>query len=257
LTAALGIARRQLVRVMKTPTLLLPQLMFPLVMFAAFAGGVKAITGFTPPSGSGGFNYYNYTAFQFIFVLTLASGLSGIAIGLAAAQDFESGFARRMMLAVPRRGVLLVGYVLAGVISGLAIAIILLVVGLIGGMTIRGNALQVVGVFALASAFNVVASLFGVGLAMRARSVQIGPAMQMPVFLPLFFSPVYAPRKLLTDWLHKVANVNPMTPSLEAGRGLMAGQPVSVALAFGILLGFGVLAGLWAVTGLRQAERIV
>jgi ABC-2 type transport system permease protein len=256
LTTALGLARRQLSRVLKTPTLLLPQLAFPLVMFAAFAGGVKAVSGFVSTSGPG-FNYYNYTAFQFIFVLTLASGLSGVAVGLAAAQDFESGFARRMMLAVPRRGVLLFGYVLAGLISGLAIAMTLLVVALAGGMTIRGDALQVIGVFALGAAFNVVASLFGTGLAMRARSVQIGPAMQLPVFLPLFFSPVYAPRPLLTDWLHKVANVNPMTPPLEAGRGLIAGRPVSVVLAFGILIGFGLLAALWAIVGLRRAERTV
>ena len=40
---------------------------------------------------------------------------------------------------------------------------------------------------------------------MRLRTMQAGPAMQMPVFLVLFLAPVYVPLDLLSGWLHAVA----------------------------------------------------
>ncbi len=39
--------------------------------------------------------------------------------------------------------------------------------------------------------------------------MQAGPIMQMPVFLVLFFAPVYVPLNLLNGWIHDVAVVEP------------------------------------------------
>ena len=76
---------------------------------------------------------------------------------------------------------------------------------------------------------NLVAALWAVGLAMFLRTEQAGAVIQMPVFVLLFLAPVYVPITLLTGWIHDVANLNPVTPVLEAGRGLLAGSPVKVA----------------------------
>ena len=81
--------------------------------------------------------------------------------------------------------------------------------------------------------------------------MQAGPVMQMPVFLILFFAPVYVPLALLTGWLHAVASVNPATAFLEAGRSLIAGDPVHVALAFGAALTLVAASAL----GLPRAEK--
>ena len=59
---------------------------------------------------------------------------------------------------------------------------------------------------------------------MRLRTMQAGPIMQMPVFLVLFFAPVYVPLSLLEGWIHAVAVVNPLTPVIEAGRGFISGE---------------------------------
>jgi ABC-type multidrug transport system permease subunit len=66
---------------------------------------------------------------------------------------------------------------------------------------------------------------------------------------------VYTPRHLLGGWVHSVANWNPATALLEAGRGLLAGQPVSVALAYGCAIGLAALLGLFSLRGMRAAER--
>ena len=89
---------------------------------------------------------------------------------------------------------------------------------------------------------------------MRFRTVQAGPLMQMPVFMALFLAPVYVPLDLLSGWIATVARFNPVTYLLEAARGLVAGDPVYVGLAFG--LAFALVAGflVWARRGLRSAE---
>ena len=77
----------------------------------------------------------------------------------------------------------------------------------------------------------------------------------MPVFVALFLAPVYVPLSLLTGWVHAVSRVNPITAVLEAGRGLLAGSPVKVALAFVALAGAAALLGAFARRGLASAER--
>ena len=75
---------------------------------------------------------------------------------------------------------------------------------------------------------------------MRLRTMQAGPVMQMPVFLILFFAPVYVPLALLQGWIHAVATANPITRVLEAGRGFLAGSPTEVGVAFAVVFGFAV-----------------
>jgi ABC-2 type transport system permease protein len=90
---------------------------------------------------------------------------------------------------------------------------------------------------------------------MRLRTMQAGPVMQMPVFLVLFFAPVYVPLSLLEGWIHAVAAVNPVTRVLEAGRGLLDGSPTEVGAAFVVAVGLAFALSLWALRGLRSAER--
>jgi len=76
----------------------------------------------------------------------------------------------------------------------------------------------------------------------------------MPVFLILFFAPVYVPLSLLDGWIHAVAVVNPLTPVIEAGRGFISGSRTEVAEAYVLILLLGVLFLIWAIRGLRKAE---
>jgi ABC-type multidrug transport system permease subunit len=66
---------------------------------------------------------------------------------------------------------------------------------------------------------------------------------------------VYVPIDLLNGWVEHVAKVNPITPVLEAGRSLLAGDPEKVGIALVVLAaGLGVFA-FWARGGLKSAER--
>jgi ABC-2 type transport system permease protein len=122
-------------------------------------------------------------------------------------------------------------------------------------MNVGGNGVDVFALYALALIVSLAGTLWATGVAMRLRTVQAGPIMQLPVFLALFFAPVYVPLALLNGWLEAVASVNPVTHLLEAGRSLIAGSPTDVGLAFLIAAGLAVALGFWALRGLRSAER--
>ena len=247
---AQGVAWRSLHNAFTNPSLLIPSLLFPLFFFVAFAGGlsrVEEVPGFDFPSG--------YTAFQFVFVLLQSAAFGGVFTGFGIARDFETGFARRLLLAAPNRTGIVVGYAAAALVRWLVTAAVLTVVALIAGMEVGGDGVDLFGLYALALILNLAAILWAAGVAMRLRTMQAGPVMQMPVFLVLFFAPVYVPLSLLDGWIHALATVNPVTRVLEAGRGLLDGSPTEVGAAFAVALGLALAFSFWALRGLRSAER--
>jgi ABC-2 type transport system permease protein len=245
-----AVAWRALHNVFTNPSLLIPSLVFPLFFFVAFAGGLSSVDevpGFDFPLG--------YTAFQFVFVLLQSAVFGGVFTGFGIARDFETGFARRLLVAAPNRVGIVLGYAAAALVRWLLTAVVLTAVALAAGMQVGGDGVDLFGLYVLALLLNVSAIFWAAGVAMRLRTMQAGPVMQMPAFLVLFFAPVYVPLSLLDGWIHALATVNPVTRVLEAGRSLLAGSPTEVAVAFSV--GFALVAAfsLWALRGLRSAER--
>lgn len=234
------------------PAMAIPALLFPLFFFTAFAGGlsrVDQIPGFDYSAG--------YTTFVYGFVLLQASAFGGIFTGFSVARDFESGFSRRLFLAATRRGGIVAGYWLAALARAIFTVGVITAVAIVAGLNVNGGAVDLVGLYALAVMVNFAAMLFGTGVAMRLRTMQAGPAMQVPAFLFLFLAPVWVPYDLLTGWVHGAASVNPLTLVLESGRGFLAGDPFEVLPAFAVMLLLAAVTVLWADGGLRSAERAV
>jgi ABC-2 type transport system permease protein len=249
LSVALGVAWRVLHNVFTNPSLFVPSLLFPLFFFTAFAGGLSRV------SDVPGFDYEpGYTSFQFVFVLLQSAAFGGVFTGFGIARDFESGFARRLLLAAPRRSGIVAGYAMAAIVRWLVTASVLTAVALAVGMNVGGGAVDLFGLYTLALLVNFTALLWSAGVAMRLRTMQAAPAMQLPVFLVLFFAPVYVPIDLLSGWIEAIASVNPATAFLESGRGLLAGDPEHVLLAFALAFGLGAAFAVWALRGLRTAE---
>ena len=246
---ASGVAWRTLKNVFTNPALIFPSLIFPLFFFTAFAGGLSQV------SSVPGFDFEpGYTAFQFCFVLIQSAAFGGVFTGFGIARDFESGFARRLLLAAPNRSGIVLGYALAALVRWLVTAAVLTVVALLAGMNVFGGPVDVVGMYTLALLINIAGLLWACGVAMRFRTIQAGPVMQMPVFLILFFAPVYVPLTLLSGWIEVVATLNPLTYVLEAVRSMLAGDEIHVLSAFVIAAGLVGLFSLWSLRGLRKAE---
>jgi ABC-2 type transport system permease protein len=232
------------------PTLIIPSLLFPLFFFTAFAGGLSRVDSIP------GFDYgANYTTWIYGFVLLQASTFGGIFTGFSVARDFESGFARRLMLGATNRGGIIGGYWLSALVRTATTVSVVTVVALIAGLEIHGGGIDLVGLYTLAFLMNTVAMLFGTGVAMRLRTMQAGPLIQTPAFLLLFLAPVWVPYDLLTGWVQAAASVNPLTLVIDTVRGFLVGDPAKVLPAFLVVLLLVSVSLLWAHGGLRSAER--
>ena len=246
---ALTIAWRSLHTYVRRPDLFVLSLVFPLVFLASFAGGLTAlgsVPGFHFPAG--------YTAFQFVFVLCQSSMFAGLFTGFSLAFDFESGFARRLMLAAEDRRGIALGYALVALSRAVITLTLVTGVALATGMQITGSGVDIFGLYGLAALLVLVGYAWAAGVAFRFRSIQAGPLMQTPVFLIIFLAPVYVPLSLLQGWIHAVAQINPATAFLEAGRGLISGVHDHTGLAYICAAALIALLSVWMLTGLRKAE---
>ena len=229
----------------------IPPLLIPLFFYAAFAGALGGI------GKTKGFSYYDYTAFQFIFVLYLCSAFCGVFTALDIGGYYEQGMGRRLMLATPRRMAIVAGFLASALIRAVVFMAAVWAIALATGLDVRGGALDIVGLLALGLLLTVATTLYGTGIGLRFQSKRAGGLVILPVYMAVFLTPVFTPRDQLTGWLKAVADVNPLTPVLESGRGFLAGEPVSVGLAFGVLGGLIVLTSFFAYTGMKKAEQKV
>jgi ABC-type multidrug transport system permease subunit len=242
------VAWRNIHSAVRNPALLLPALIFPLFFYMAFAGGLSAV-GSLP-----GFDYYDYNAFQFVFVLLQSAAFGGVFIGFSIGADFDSGFTRRLFLSARSRSAVIAGFGVAAVIRAAFVWAMVFAIALATGLEVHADGVELSGLIGLALIINVAFFLFAAGVMTRLRTLQAAPAMQLPVFFLLMTAPVYVPRDLLQGWIEAVAEFNPMTAIIEAGRSLMAGDPFHVLLAFAAAAGLAVVLVAWARGGLRSAE---
>lgn len=248
-SVAFGVAQQGARKLLKNPAKALPPILLPLFFFVAFTGALSAL-GDTP-----GFGYFDYTAFQFVFVLYMAAMFVGAFTAFDIAIDFESGMGRRFMLAAPRRMSIVTGYLIVAIGRAVLGIAVVWAVALATGMPVRGQALEIVALVALALLLTVATALYGAGIALRFQSTPSNVLILIPVFMALFLTPVFTPRDELGSWLKTAAGVNPLTAPMEAGRGFLAGDPVSVGLSFAVAGGLVIAFWLWAVRGMRKAEQ--
>jgi ABC-2 type transport system permease protein len=158
------------------------------------------------------------------------------------------------MLAAPHRSALLAGYALTAMVRSLGVVVLVFGVALVSGMQVGGNGIDLAGLVLLGLMVNLTTTLWAGGFALRTRTIQAAPAMQIPVFLILFMAPVYVPLNLLKGWIHTAASINPTTVLLETGRGFVAGQRTHTALAYAVAAALVLAFAAWALRGMRHAE---
>jgi ABC-2 type transport system permease protein len=249
-SVARALAWRNVHNWVTNPALIVPSLLFPLFFFTAFAGGLSRVDSIP------GFDYRaNYTTWIYGFVLLQAATFGGVFTGFSIARDFESGFARRLMLGATNRGGIIAGYWASALVRTATTLSVVTVVALIAGLEIHGDGVDLVGLYTLAFLMNTLAILFGSGVAMRLRTMQAAPLIQVPAFLLLFLAPVWVPFDLLTGWVGAAAAVNPLTLVLDTERGFLVGDAIKVLPAFGVVALLIAVSALWARGGLRSAER--
>jgi ABC-2 type transport system permease protein len=248
-SVAYGVAQRGLRKLAGNPLGSLSQMAVPVFFLIAFTGALSAV------GNTKGFGYYDFTAFEFVFVLFQATIFAGVFTAIDAAIDYGSGIGDRFMISAPRRSSIMAGYVVVAIVRALFAAALTWGIALALGMSVRGNALDIVALMGLALLLTAATTLYGLGVALRFRSAAAGVLIMIPAFVVLFLTPVFSPRDQLSGWLKTAAGANPLTPPIEAGRGFLAADPTRVWASFGVATGMIFVFFLWAIRSMKKAEQ--
>jgi ABC-2 type transport system permease protein len=244
ITALMARAKNELVRV---PGAAIPGVLAPTIFFLGLNGVFGALTQLQ------GFETSSYVSFIVPVSMLQGAGFTGAAAGVNLARDYEGGWVDRLLVSPAPRWVLLAGNVLAASLRSLVPATFVL--GIAFAIGARWPGLDgLVVCYLLVAATAAVAACWGSMLALRYKSQSAAPLMQAGMMALVLLTPAYAPLALLSPWLEKVAEVNPLTEVLEAARqGFVGG--VSWADTWP---GLVAMAGLLAVLGalaLREMRR--
>jgi ABC-2 type transport system permease protein len=185
--------------------------------------------------------------------LMQAAGFSGAATGVNLARDIEQGWFDRLLLGPAPRWVLLVGIVGSASLRCLFPSTFVLAIGFAIGARWPGVDGLVLA-YLLIMGFAAAAACWGTIMALRFKTQQAAPLMQVVVFASVLFSTAYAPEALLADWLRTVSDLNPTRYILD---GVRQGFVFDVAWAetwhAGLAMaGLILLLGGFALRGMRR-----
>jgi ABC-2 type transport system permease protein len=234
--ATLG--RRAVIRTVRQPANVIFPLIFPMLLVAVTAGGLKAAT-YLP-----GFPTNSILAFVIAIPFIQGALLATINANVEFARDIQTGFLNRLAL-TPVRGIVLLLGQLGGLLTiAVAQAIFYLVVAYAFGVRLEtgigGAALLLVLETAIALAF----ASFGSWAALRTGSTEAVQGLFPVFFVFLFLSSMNMPRNLIeTDWFRWVATVNPVSYLIEAVRSLVI-EPwhwETIGLGFAVAVGMSLV----------------
>ena len=250
LSVIVALARRALNEILRVPGGAIPGVLAPTIFMIGLSGVFGAAAQLP------GFDATDFRTFIVPVGMLQGAGFTGAATGVNLARDIEQGWFDRLLLGPAPRPVLLVGVVASACLRALLPATFLVVVALLLGTDLRSLGGLVIA-FGLVMAFAAVAACWGTIIALRFKTQQAAPLMQVVVFASILFTTAYAPEKLLADWLQTIADVNPTRYVLEGVRqgfvydvSWARTGPALLALA-GMLLVLGAL----AVRGMRRIGR--
>ena len=206
-----ALMRRGLNEILRVPGAAIPGILAPTIFFlglTAVFGKLTLLPGFTTDS---------YQSFLIPVSLMQAAGFTGAATGVNLARDIEAGWFDRLLASPAPRSVLLAGLVLSASFRVLIPATFLLIVAFALGAHFPGADGLAIAIL-ITMGMAVVASGWGVALALRFKSQSAAPLMQAGMLLLILTTTAYAPLDVLTGWLQEVARYNPATQIVEAAR---------------------------------------
>ncbi|HVQ90247.1 MAG TPA: ABC transporter permease [Mycobacteriales bacterium] len=231
---ALALAKRSLIKTMRTPEALIDVTLQPIIFLVLFV----YIFGGAVGAGS----QHDYLQFLLPGLLGQGIAMGGIALGQNLNADIEKGVFDRFRSLPIARSAPLVGAVLADLVRYLLLCVIFLGFGYVLGFRIGTNPLALLAAVAMSIAFALCFCWISVFVGMVSRTPGAVQGVMFMLVLPLSFgSNVFVPVATLPGWLQAFVKVNPISHLVGMVRGLMLGGPVARPLLWTVVWMVGLL----------------
>jgi ABC transporter DrrB family efflux protein len=230
----LGVAKRNLLRIQRTPLMLIVTAVQPallLVLFRYVLGGAIQV-----PGG----RYVDYVV-PAIFVEAVLIG--GMTTSIGIAQDLKSGIIDRFRSLPMARSAVLAGRTLADLSRSLFSLGVMVGLGVAVGFRFHAAGGSILVGLAIVLAFGYAFSWMYVAIGLVTKDPETAQiAGILPFFVLMFASNAIVPVATLPNWLQGFARDQPLSVTVSAARALLEGDPpshwvwLSLAWAAGIFI---------------------
>jgi ABC-2 type transport system permease protein len=216
MTDALVLGRRALREGIRTPEAIVPTLFIPLFFLVVNVGQAAKIF---PGSATAFLHGQGYGAFQLPSSMLLAASFGSAALFLV--EEIEGGYFDKLRATPVHRSAIVLGRLIAEGVKALLIASLIVVLGLVFGITIASGPIGFVLLILLTAGWAIVYSGFMQVIALKTRSAAATNSAGLVFFPLLFLTPNFVPRNLLTHPMEIAATINPVTYVMEGMRSLI------------------------------------
>ena len=248
LTDATTMTRRNLLRLRRTPQIMLFAVVGPVVFVVLF----DVVFGGSVTTGE-----LDYIDFLIPGVLVQTAVFDGTSTAIALTQDLQRGSLDRFRSLPIRRSAVLIGRTATDLVRATATAFVVVAVGLVLGFRASEGPLAVLVAVALAVAFghtfNWAYAYFGLKLKDPAIVESAG---YLPIFPLVFAASTFAPVENMPGWLQPFAEHQPVTVTADAVRAIMHGGELAGPLTQSVLWIVGLLV-LWTTLATRAFAKTV
>ena len=166
-------------------------------------------------------DYFSFMAMSMVaFTVVFTTAFTGMSV----VWDKRLGFMNKVLSTPVSRSAIILSKVLSASVRAMFQAAIVMVVAFALDLNTGTNFVwwSILGVFAIVFLISVGLSSFFTALTLRATRMEMPQAIFQLVTLPLMFaSSAYFPIAQMPSWLQAVANVNPISYTIDAVRRLM------------------------------------
>lgn len=226
-----SVSTRSVRQLLREPETLVPPLIIPVFFFVVFTGALDQV------SNLGGIP--DFRAFQFPVAIVIAS--TGTTRAASLVNDMNNGYFDRLLVAPTNRLALLLGLMVADLVTVVALCLPVLAVGFAFGMEFASGVLGVLVFITLAALWGLAFAGIPYAIALRTANSTVVAQSSLLFFPFVFLTTTLMPLDRLSGWLAAVAQVNPVTYLLAGLRSLITdgwnGQALIVALLVVAVLG--------------------
>ena len=190
-----------------------PALAIPLFFFVVNVGALQKFVEGGFPAG------FDYKAFQLPVAVVFA--VTGVSRANSLVLDIQGGYLDRLLLTPVRRGTLLIGLMTADFVLIVALALPVLILGLILGIHVATGVAGMLLFVLIAGAWGLAFTGFPYAIALRTGNPTAVNNAFLLFFPFAFLTTAYLPQQAMTGWLATAVKFNPTTYLLAGMRALL------------------------------------